>query len=100
MLNKTSLNTFRVITYICKDMVHVAPIALRINGKQLDNIHAGGITIGVKSNGSLKKMAFSEHREKYDIHPNSGIVFVSVKIRNFNQLSEVTIKCHERIPWL
>lgn len=102
MLNKTSLNTFRIITYICEDSVYVAPIALRIgrSGKQFDNIHAGGITIGVKSDGTLRKTAFSEYGEKYDKHPDSGIVFESVKIRNFSQLSEVAIKCHKRIPWL
>lgn len=72
-----SLNTFRVITYICDGQVYVAPIAMRIggNGSYLDNLHAGGMGVGVRSDNSLRKYAFTEMGKRYEKHPDSGISF-------------------------
>ena len=44
-LNPSSVNTFRVITYILDDRIHICPIALRLgrSSSDRDNIHYGGV---------------------------------------------------------
>ena len=102
-LNKSSVNTFRVITYICNNTVFVCPVALRLGRRNADrdNIHYGGISIGVNHDGTLKKYAFSEYGEKFTEHPDSNVCFegycipeAGAKIRN------VAKALHGRVPWL
>lgn len=55
--NATSANTYRVSTYrsVISNKVHILGIVMRIGKKDavVDNIHAGGYIVGVKSHGSL-----------------------------------------------
>ena len=76
-LNDTSVNTFRVITYYCNNEVHVCPIALRLgrSNADRDNIHYGGICVGVDKDGNLKPMAFSEYGDTFNEHPDTHIKF-------------------------
>lgn len=59
-LNPSSVNTFRVITYILDDRIHICPIALRLgrSSSDRDNIHYGGVCIGINADGTLKKKHF------------------------------------------
>lgn len=95
-----SLNTFRVITYICEGKVFHAPLSMRIGsgGSYVDNIHAGGLSIGIKENYSLRKYAFTEMGERYEKHPDSGIVFDNYSIPDLQSVVEVALKLHGRIP--
>ncbi len=72
-----ALNTFRIITYICNDQVHVAPLSMRLGTgtAEVDNIHAGGGVIGVDHDYHLRKYAFTEMGERFDKHPTTGAVF-------------------------
>jgi hypothetical protein len=99
-MNPTSLNTFRVITYILKGKIYYMPIILRIgrNGKFLDNAHQGGIFIGVKDDGSLLRTAVSEFNEKYNSHTDTNIVFENYKISSFQKVIEAAIKLQSLIP--
>lgn len=67
-LNPSSLNNFRVITYILDGKIYHMPIILRIgrNGKRLDNAHQGGIFIGVNDDGYLLKEAHSEFNDRFE----------------------------------
>lgn len=97
-----SLNTFRIITYIINDKIYHVPITLRMGkGKnEVDNIHAGGIFIGVTDEGYLKEQAFTEYQEKYRIHPNSKIKFKGYKISGIKKMIEIAEKCHGKTPHL
>jgi len=57
-LNPTSLNTFRVMTYFCNGELHCCPLALRLgrSNADRDNIHYGGICVGVNEDGTLRSM--------------------------------------------
>lgn len=54
-----SVNTLRIITFICENKIHVAPISMRIGtgGRIVDN---GGLFIGVSKQGDLYHTAFSK----------------------------------------
>ena len=102
-LNKSSVNTFRVITYICNSTVFVCPVALRMGRKNADrdNIHYGGISIGVNQDGTLKKYAFSEYGEKFAEHPDSNVCFEKYLIPEAGmKLRSVAKSLHGRVPWL
>ena len=87
-----SVNTFRVITYRWikegKPFVTHMPVIMRIGcGRNyLDNAHAGGMFIGVEDNGELHKIAFTEFGKKYNMHPDTDLVFEGYCIENFDKV--------------
>lgn len=102
-LNPTSVNTFRVITYLCNDEVCVSPVALRIgrSNADRDNIHYGGICVGVTQEGLLRKQAFSEYGESFTAHPDTGVKFDAYRIEGAGaRLRETAQKLHCYLPYL
>ena len=95
-----SLNTFRVISYICEGQVSLAPIAMRIgsNGSYLDNLHAGGMGIGIHNDNTLRKAAFTEMGERYEKHPDSGVIFDGYAIPPIDGIRKAAVELHGRIP--
>ena len=95
-----SINTIRVITYIADDQINVAPLTLRIGrgGNLVDNAHAGGIFVGVSDEGKLRKEAYTEYQQRFERHPDSGVVFENYQIPYVEQIREAAIKMHQQIP--
>lgn len=85
-INPTSVNTFRVITYYCNAQVYSCPVALRMgrSNADKDNIHYGGLTIGVNSDGTLKDTAFSEYGERFSEHPDTHVIFKNYRVCSTN----------------
>lgn len=101
-INPSSLNTFRVMTYILNNKVNVCPIALRVgrNGADRDNIHYGGITVGIDDSGRLREYAFSEFGERFTEHPDTHVVFSETVLPFVDVLREKAILLHSELPWL
>ena len=101
-LNPSSLNTLRVMTYICDGEFFCAPLLLRVGvgNNVVDNAHAGGIFIGVNDDGTFCKTAFSEYGEKHDFHPSSRIQFEGYSIDGVQRIRDTALICHKRIPQL
>ena len=99
-LNPGSLNTMRVITYICDQQYWCAPVTLRMGlGECLvDNGTAGGICVGVKETGELCPQAFTMPGEKYAVHPNTKVKFEGYRIQNVDKVVAAAIECHKRTP--
>lgn len=95
-----SLNTFRVITYILDDKMFYAPLAMRIGrgGSEVDNIHHGGLGIGVSHDGTLMHEAFSENQERFIKHPDSNVVFSGYRISKVPEILEAAQKLHLKVP--
>lgn len=99
-LYSKSINTFRVITYICKNEICVAPLALRIGsgGGFLDNIHAGGMVVGVSYDGLCCDKAYAlgncDSKLIYTVHPDTGIAFKDYEIPMIGEIIEVAKKLH------
>lgn len=103
LLNPTSINTFRVMTYFCDGEIFVCPVALRMGRAHADrdNIHYGGISIGVNSDGTLKETAFSEYGDRFLTHPDTGITFKGYLIPEAGEmLRETAKKLHCNVPYL
>ncbi|KEY18785.1 sugar-transfer associated ATP-grasp domain-containing protein [Kaistella antarctica] len=104
-LYPTSINTFRVITFIANDSVQLAPISLRIGcgGSFLDNIHAGGITVGVDTdNGCLMKKAYqlgyTNTKTIMLKHPDTNVIFENFKITGLDKVITAAKRLHEFTP--
>ncbi|MBQ4516607.1 MAG: hypothetical protein II978_07440, partial [Clostridia bacterium] len=97
-----SLNTFRVMTYIVDGEIYHCPLALRLarNGADRDNIHYGGICVGVDDDGSLYEKAFEEFGNSYEVHPDTKITFKGYKLSNIDKLISCAKKLHACIPML
>ena len=100
--NSSSLNTFRVITYILNNKINTCPIALRLgrNNAEKDNIHYGGLSVGVGFDGKLKPCAFSEYGERYFEHPDSKVPFEGKEIKEIDIIIEKAKQLHECMPYL
>ena len=101
-LNPSSVNTFRIVTYICNSKVFHSPLAMRIGAgdAEVDNIHAGGLVIGVSDSGVLNEYAFSEYGKKVYQHPTSGITFKGYKIPNVQNAINLVEQMHLMVPRL
>lgn len=99
-INPSSVNTFRVITYICDDQIWTCPMVLRLgrNGADKDNIHYGGFCVGVKEDGTLKKTGYSEFGDSFDAHPDTGFSFERYGIARAEKLLELAKELHARVP--
>ena len=96
----SSVNTFRVITYIWHNEIKTMPVILRIGqgGHFLDNAHAGGMFIAINNDGSLGKFAVTEFNERFEKHPDTGLVFATHKIEHFDKVLLAAQKIHEAVP--
>ena len=102
-LNPSSVNTFRVPTYRLDGRIYNAPVSLRLgrSGADRDNIHYGGIGIGVREDGSLKKTAFTEFGQRFDAHPDTGVVFEGYRIPGAGERLRAAARLlHEKVPFL
>ncbi len=99
-LYPSSINTIRIISYILNDSVHILPISLRIGGggSEVDNIHAGGMSIGVANDGTLRKYAYrlgyGDSFEKHSQHPDTNIVFEGYKLSFIDDLIFAAKRLH------
>ncbi len=96
-----SVNTFRIITYRWRDKVYHMPVILRIGqgGGYLDNAHAGGMFIAIDDDGTLHKTAFTEFRQAYEKHPDSGLVFEGERIVLFPKVLNAAHTMCARMPY-
>lgn len=101
-----SLNTMRIITYIVENEVHCAPMTMRIgvDGEEIDNIHNGGLCVGVNDNGTLKSTAYQlgygDKSIKYTSHPDTGIEFKNYYIGDVSRIINAAKELHSLTPHL
>ncbi len=80
--------------------MHVFPLRIRKGkGKSvLDNAHQGGLFVGVNDKGQLKDCAFTEFRERFTSHPDTGIVFGQHYVPEVPKVLDAVRQLHSRIP--
>lgn len=95
-----SVNTFRIMTYRCKNQIIVAPIIMRIGrgGSYLDNAHAGGMFIALSDDGTLHKTAFTEFKEEFVEHPDSKLKFEGYRIPLLPNVVDAVKRMHYSLP--
>lgn len=103
-LYSESVNTIRLITYIADDQLCHAPVSLRLgtSGSKVDNIHSGGLVIGVTDEGKLLEYAYRlgycDSQERYSKHPDSGVAFLDYQVPAIPSVIEIGKRLHSRTP--
>jgi hypothetical protein len=101
-----AVNTVRLITYICNDTVYHAPLCLRMGcaGNKVDNIHAGGIVVGLSDSGILKKygyqLGYGDSKTKFTSHPDTNIQFEGYQVPKTLEMINIAKRLHCHTPHL
>lgn len=102
LLNPTSLNTLRVLSYRQGNEVFVLYVVVRIGrkGKSVDNETAGGINadIDLKS-GKIKDCAYGTPSEKRIHTTDIGTVLKGFQIPGFDSVIAEVKELHTRLPY-
>ena len=102
--NNSSINTIRITTFIADDSIHYVPLAFRMGrkDKRVDNIHAGGIVVGVRDDGTLLanayELGYGTKTVKYQKHPDSQIIFSSIRLPAIPDVIQAAYRVHSRMP--
>ena len=95
-----SINTVRIISYLLDDKIETCPVSLRIGGggSEIDNIHAGGMSIAVSNEGLLAEKAYrlgyGDKTETFDKHPDTEVQFKDYKLDFVERMIDTAKKLH------
>lgn len=104
VFNPKSLNTVRVMTFRYPDATTVKPVShvVRMGRSHMfvDNQSSGGISVGVKADGSLRNRAFDGFFLRFDEkHPDHDVIFKEQKIPFFNEIISLCQDLHVQMPY-
>jgi len=99
-LNITSLNTFRVLSLLDKEEVHILSTIVRMgrNGAITDNSTGGGISCGVNSEGNLNSIGFTSSGQPFNKNDN-GLKFEYIKLPFMEKIKDSVNILHQKIPY-
>lgn len=104
ILCDSSVNTIRLITYICEGVIHHAPMCLRVGSgeSQVDNMHAGGIGAAVSDEGVIVsdgyRLGYTDRKEVFEKHPVSGAVFKGHFLKGTSEMISAAKLLHANTP--
>lgn len=102
LLNPTSLNTLRVLSYRDERDVHILYVVVRIGrvGKQVDNETAGGINADVDlGSGKILDCAYGTPAEKRIEKTDVGTPLKNFTIPAFDKVVALVKELHQRLPY-
>lgn len=100
LLNPTSLNTLRVISYLNNDGVNILRVAARIGSldSPIDNYKAGGLLCGVDENGQFGSFGCT-NRGDIKEHTFTGVKLSECSVPNFDLVVKMIESMHVKIPY-
>lgn len=102
MLNPTSLNTLRVLSYREGDEIFILYVVVRIGrkGENVDNETAGGINADIDlETGRIKDCAYGTPSEKRILLTDIGTELKGFKVPSFQSVIETVKDLHLRMPY-
>lgn len=99
-LNRTSVNTIRILTLLKEDDVKICSSIVRVGkpDSKLDNFSSGGMAIGVTPSGKLKKYAYFSSGERIEKNLSTGIPFEGFQLPSFDETIALVKKAHMYVP--
>jgi hypothetical protein len=90
LLNATSVNTLRIVTFVKDRTVHVLARVLKIgSGGDVDNFSAGGMYTMLDTHGVALYAAFDRHDAMHTVHPLSGTSIVGFHVPRFSEVVDL-----------
>ena len=101
LLNPTSVNTIRILTYRSDMEILVIYSVVRIGrmGQVIDNQCAGGISTIIGEDGRLGKYAYGGYTENDVLKTDVGTVLEGFEIPSYNKAIETVKKLHFQLPF-
>ena len=102
LLNPTSINTLRIVSYRDGSDVHILYAVVRIGrkGQQVDNESAGGINADVNlATGRIRDCAYGTPAEKRILHTDVGTELAGFEIPSFPETLRLVKEIHQRMPY-
>ena len=99
-IHANSINTVRICSLLLNDGVHILSCCLRmgVDNSRVDNVTAGGISCGIKEDGSLDRYAYNYYTgERFERHPQ-GYIFSGGIVPSFNKAIDLVKNAHPMIP--
>ncbi|PCJ95910.1 MAG: hypothetical protein COA50_08100 [Flavobacteriaceae bacterium] len=99
-LNSTSLNTLRVMSYLREDNIMILSIVVRMGneGSITDNSTTGGLSCGVKKDGSLNQIGFQNISGIAHTATDGGIKFMNITIPCMDKVYQAVTRMHKCLP--
>jgi hypothetical protein len=102
--NPASVNTFRVMTLRLPQTEEIIPLKailkMGVGQTHIDNENAGGINIGVMTDGRLNEYACKKFGRRMDKHPFTEIPFARQPVPKFHDLVGLATRLAARVPAL
>lgn len=100
-----SLNDIRIVTARQGKEIFVYGAFARfgVDDMHVDNLHAGGIAVGVRPDGSTTGKGViicGKKRGGYTVHPNSGVDFRQFTIPLWEECCKLACSAHNAFPFL
>lgn len=98
MMNLSSLNTIRIVSFFFEGEIHILSCILRIGAPnaKVDNVGAGGYACPIQMDGRLNEKAVNRKAEW--VRENStGIKFADVCVPEFDKVIETVKLAHTRL---
>lgn len=101
LLNATSVNTIRILTYRSDMEVLLIYSVVRIGrkGQVIDNQSAGGISTIIGEDGKLGKYAFGGFSEEKVEKTDSGTILDGFEIPSYSEAIEMVKQLHYQLPY-
>lgn len=101
VLNPTSLNTIRIMTYRSGMEIKVIYAVVRIGrlGAVIDNESAGGISAVINKDGTIGKYAYGAPGVDNVEFTDVGIRLLGYKIPSFEDALQLVKDCHYKLPY-
>ena len=99
-LNDSSANSLRIYSLLGKDgeaTIYSAVVRMGIDGSKVDNYSAGGVTCGIRENGTLRKYGYNKTGDRITEHPTSHVVFEGYAIPSFSEAVALVKKAHPMV---
>lgn len=95
-IHEKSINTVRICSILMEDGVHILSSCLRmgIGDCRIDNVTAGGISVGIKADGYIDNIAYAYYSgERFEKHPQ-GLVFEGFKVPSYHKAVKLVKDIH------
>ncbi len=99
-LNSSSVNSLRMYSVLGLDgvvKIYSAVVRMGVGKSKLDNYSAGGLTCGIKEDGTLRKYCINKTGKKRAAHPTSHTVFEGFKIPSYDKAVDLVKVAHPMV---
>ncbi len=99
--NPASVNTVRVVTLFCDDVVKIISAAIKFGAGDsiVDNMHRGGVGAQIDiDTGIVSTFGFDYKYNKFTHHPVSNKKIIGLEVPHWDMVKERVIEAHKRVP--